>query len=329
MSTEKCTYPQGCIGTKDWLEKVLDPNGKTSIKKMSAVEVAFRLVSKLASESGLATRIDEEAMTASLLGAMLATFPWSIFVVGMDQKDNCFWARYRKGGRSLNSESLTGADFALFLRRPGKVRLAIFQAKRFEGERDPAINVHHIPGSAEGAISKSQFISLKKHGEDVLKAKTGVAFFKAINFVHYAGYKEDGIWCMPISLLDDVNSWYESNKNKNEKDKDVEMTGNTKVTYSNRTWISFETVLLDGLKDDDSEHWIELDENVALPVFRELIPTMTVCEANDGKGGMRIFPKVYEVSILGDAPGDGPDPNQEEQELFTILNADDSRSLTP
>jgi hypothetical protein len=280
----------------------------SDLHKLGPVDLTFRLVNDLCN-SGLAAMVDEETMTGAVLGAMMASFPWVTGVLGLSSHDNCCWQRYRKSGSGDDSERVNGADFALFVRRPGgKCRVAIFQAKLFKTVKEPWIDLHHIPASAKGDRSQAQFLKLRAHGLEVLRAAGRDPALEALSFVHYAGYSQGGVDCVALCDLGDVEQAYTGPAEEFN-------VSAARVMAAEKTWVDFGVLLTNGTvqRSEDLDHWLELDDDAALRAFRALIPFMTVGEINDGHGGPRLFPSVYGVAGQGELTGAGPTLTEEEE----------------
>ncbi|MGF6492194.1 hypothetical protein ABIE56_000347 [Luteibacter sp. 621] len=99
--------------------------------------VAATFCSALArlSEIGLASHLDEETVTAALLGALAGVFPFCVALFSEDDKEasRCSWGQYNKSktAKGTDSEAVRGADFVLVVwTSKTAARVAIFQAKR-------------------------------------------------------------------------------------------------------------------------------------------------------------------------------------------------------
>ncbi|WP_439467936.1 hypothetical protein [Xanthomonas translucens] len=160
-------------------------------------------------------RLDEESVTAALIGCLVASLPLSALARGESESEDYdfSWHHYRKQGSNHDAEPVSGADFALLLALPdGKKRLAIFQAKSDSSK-----------SSKENNLNLSQCREV--NGKKVLQLKTLVATARkiiknnprqepgdytrisSINWVHYFCQHKQGTYTIPLKFIArDVNS---------------------------------------------------------------------------------------------------------------------------
>lgn len=122
------------------------------------VEATFRHVLNQLSGIGMLSAFSEEEITSALLGGFAAAYPLclGIFTDSVDeqkriaQQSRCSWGQYSKSRTRTpkNNETDRGADFALVVwTSEDRARVALFQAKRFEGSR-PKGPLKHSPTKA-------------------------------------------------------------------------------------------------------------------------------------------------------------------------------------
>ncbi len=120
---------------------------RLSNRAPEAVEASFRHTLNQLSGNGMLTTMDEETITAAILGGFITSFPICTAAFAPETppgepadpttqpRPRCAWGQYGKaaGGEAKELESRRGADFALIIWDSEEwARVALFQAKRLE-----------------------------------------------------------------------------------------------------------------------------------------------------------------------------------------------------
>lgn len=249
-------------------------------RKMSVFEATMRLVGNdLERLNKTSSRPGEEVLTASLLGLIVATFPWCVEVFGPDNVPGatCEWSQFKKHGSGPDSESRKGADFALIVKVPdGKVRVAIFQAKHDGSESIPDghIKLHHkLRGERLGGAIQTQMGKLHDLGCDMLRRSGNPSpGAQDLGWVHYFAQITDGLKCVQLSQLPGELA--------------IELNSAGKPNYyevpDNAT--SFHDVLVDAI-EATPRFWHEFDLNVVNACLPDLLELMTAWVGDDKQGG--------------------------------------------
>lgn len=255
--------------------------------ELGPAEATFKLACRLASESGLAACIGEEAMTGALLGAMMANFPSCVAAFG-PVGVSCSWVRYRKGGRQANSESRTGSDFGLVVEIPGgKARIAIFQAKMMKSNK---IDLHHVIKANDEFPKTTQMERLAEYAAELTsKLEVEDTGFTTFSWVHYAAYSSDGVECVALSdLKDHYDEYLRSGCAKS-----------CKIAVSDNNSKQLIDLLSDACEPSaiDVAGWLLFDREKAVKAFEDLLPIMDIYVADttgDGRG--LLFNKVHQIA---------------------------------
>lgn len=249
-------------------------------RKMSVFEATMRLVGNdLERLNKTSSRPGEEILTPTLLGLIVATFPWCVEVFGPDNVPGatCEWSQFKKHGSGPDSESRKGADFALIVKVPdNKVRVAIFQAKHDGSEciPDGHIKLHHpLSGKRTNGAMQTQMGKLFDLGCDMLgRSGHSTPSVKDLKWVHYFAQITDGLKCVQLSQL--------------AGELEVELNSTGKPNYyevpDNAT--SFHDVLLDAI-ETIPRFWHEFDLNIINACLPDLLKLMTAWVGDDKQGG--------------------------------------------
>ncbi|HEV7270018.1 hypothetical protein [Pseudoxanthomonas sp.] len=197
---------------------IVDHLGEFGIKAYSNfLGAAFQLAVVELSASNLHSSLDEESITAALLGAFSVTTPICASALSVPYGISSSWVRYSKNSTNGMAEKDTGADFALLIRLDTKrSRLAIFQAKKsgsIAGSFDVSSN---SPETSSRPKVEKQFTRLKDFSISILEESTRrrelsgpvespPSGIKSLQWSHYLIYGHGGFHCCPLSSLIDVD----------------------------------------------------------------------------------------------------------------------------
>lgn len=232
------------------------------IQSLCVLECNCCLAAKAIQALNLAqSRLDEESVTAALIGCLVASLPLSALAKGESEDYDFAWHHYRKQGSGQDAEPMSGADFALLLSLPnGKKRLAIFQAKSDSSKH-----------AKENNLNLGQ--QRKVNGKYVLQLRTLVATaqkiarlnpplkagdhskLSTIGWVHYLCQHKQGTYTLPLKFIaKNVNSIL---NNKPEARKKIPIEDKTPK-------VDLMHLFRDGFKDDPS-YWLNLTAQTDLP----------------------------------------------------------------
>lgn len=208
-----------------WIDWLADELKTEAAYVLTPLQAALGLATRELRETFQPSRVDEETITSTFLGALKAHAFWTVKVIGTPEKSHngISWSHFNKARASNpSSEAACGADFALIVRESENCALlSIFQAKII-GRKGPKsnpprhyyINVYHRPNRP--AINKktkkrpawrdSQLVTLVETGRSIL-TKLGIgepitAPFSELGWLHYLGYCNKTVRCIPISRLE-------------------------------------------------------------------------------------------------------------------------------
>lgn len=160
-----------------------------------ALQVASIDALSLCSQSSL----DEEELTYTLLGTLKSSISSFSLEFPGAFCPQFYWQRYSKGGRSLGGEAASGADFAFIIRLTDEhARVAIFQAKKVKDTKSLDVSFISPFRTLKGRgdlFPEPQILRLVSNAQHI----SGDPDLKNLNWVHYAGYEDDGCFCTPIS----------------------------------------------------------------------------------------------------------------------------------
>lgn len=265
---------------------------------------AFCVVLERVEELSILGLLDEETLTASVLGGLSVAIPLMIELHGSGQERDrqCSWGPYSKSGRagSRQSEATSGADFALVIwESDAWARLAIFQAKKgvvkFEekvkssGILKWSVDVHRLPRGSNprimGGRRNSQLATLLgtggrglaehrralSNGLETIDAAKGSMLnhtdnIAKLDWLHYLVYLDGQPVCVPLSAIDLATIEKElSNKPGRAY---VEIKGD-----QDRTLFQ---LLRSGLEEEHPRGWLRLDKLGIAEIVGELVNLMTV-----------------------------------------------------
>jgi hypothetical protein len=261
------------------------------LESSGPIGAAINIAIKGVLTSGISAKLDEEVTSSALLGALVANYPWCAILCVNDLEDmeECSWSQFRKGGKSKASESHSGADYALVLKKDEfDVRIAVVQAKRGHkntpGKRFIDVHRKAVEDEAGAVMVQMRRLHNLAHALRGLKpAAIGDTNLSLCNFVHYVGYFNDSICAVQLSSLKDayVNElatpapWFN----------DVEVGKDSP---------SLAAVLLDGLHErkEDLVWWVSVTQERAEALLPDLIRIMDVYSFEKGKTGRPLKPKM-------------------------------------
>jgi len=202
--------------------------------EINALRAAFRLSVISLMQTRLSERVPEETMTGAFLGAAASSAALCGDAFGDSTSLACSWVQYAKSGDSFKSESVSGADFALFIRLGrDKYRLAIFQAKRKRTATD-TINLSQIKSDQEKSSGEQQFVRLRKYGEAILtKRSIASPALSQFHWIHYLIYHPEELNCCAMSQLDELANQFSRPKPSISPDKDSPAYGTVNLSSKN------------------------------------------------------------------------------------------------
>lgn len=259
------------LGTGENIAGVFDANLRLAVKAMTALNAS-------------PNRVDEETLTAALLGSLIASLPLSVLAFGpTDDPGGSFgWSQYKKSGSDPLSESAKGADFALMMSRPsGKMRLIVFQAKTDSSLHQREGTISLSQSRKDGTERVFQIERLATHADELLKCVSVPVKRKGQMFVHYLCQLDErgmGLRCIQLKTLQAVVTSARASGTP---------PGVFKVTEDNS--VDFLKVLADGFSDTPT-YWLDLGQAYAakLPVplqLREIAEEMGLYGTDDGRSG--------------------------------------------
>ncbi|HEY4293756.1 hypothetical protein [Luteibacter sp.] len=161
----------------------------------------------------MVAHVDEETMTGALLGAFAANAAWSNRLV-TEATDGFSWIRYRKTPGAFDSETRTGADFALLVRHGlDDNRMAVFQAKRPDSITPKVLNVGRLSPAVDDFGPEPQFERLRRYGQEILQliGRPGNADdMSRFYWMHYLSYTRAGLPTYSLDQLDDIRLIYKA-----------------------------------------------------------------------------------------------------------------------
>lgn len=192
--------------------------GEFGIKAYSNfLGAAFQLAVCELSASNLHGSLDEESITAALLGAFAVTTPMCASAFSVSDGISSSWVRYSKNSTNGMAEKDTGADFALLIRLDTKrSRLAIFQAKKSRSVAGSFDVSSDSPATSNRPEVEKQFTRLKDFSIFILEESTRrrelsdpvespPSGIESLQWSHYLIYGHGGFHCCPLSSLIDVD----------------------------------------------------------------------------------------------------------------------------
>lgn len=268
---------------------------------------AFELSEHQVSQAMTVTH-DEESITTAFLGSLMATYPWcALYGVLPDTVDSCSWAAYSKSGHDPKSESSSGADFALVLRRSDVVSVALFQAKKafLKSNSIRAVNIFRrkpekemlevevdgktrkkwtLTGSVSVQIDHLIRTANKLEGASL---KTSKSQAPANSWVHYLGYHLGGVRALHLHNIPQEK--IAAAQTGTEAECDIELTSN-----NSHDWAE---VLKSGLNDANSPHWLPMTFEAAKDQLPKLLPLMSlvILDEDSGNGALRF--EIEGVSV--------------------------------
>jgi hypothetical protein len=276
--------PVGATSTlADWVASHLANDATPA----SALEANIRLSLKaMTALNAVDCRLDEEGLTASLIGSLAASLPLSILAFGASNEagGTFSWAQFAKGGRKPFSESRKGADFALVITLPAKrPRMAVFQAKSdwSASAKKNAFKFGHsrleeVAGK-ETTVYQAQMLA--NYATDIMRKCRRVPKIEYANFVHYACQLETGLRCVAMSAIAAEITAFLAQPSVASQSVDVTEAKST----------AFLDVLAD-VFEEKPKHWItlpQLDHGALLPEtidMRALAELMDLYVSDDGSG---------------------------------------------
>ena len=303
-------WVRGKLGVGPAPISVFEANVRFAVKAMQALN---------ASEF----RLDEESLTASLVGSLAASLPLSVLAFGaQDVPGGAFsWAKYSKYGRGEQSESQKGADFALVVTLPGnRVRLAVFQAKSDTAQSvaSNTIHVHQLSKRKDGDPLPQMKLLWEAAVGIMKQANIPYPKVQQATWVHYLCQVKGGLRCVPLCDM----------KEQLKKALDGTPASNAYDVNEDNS-VPFLEVLADAYAPQP-EFWIELKQAVSdgeLPAridMAALAELMDLLVGDDGSGQWCHMPEdvsrvdLYEVSPSAEVDVD-PDSGLSEEPAPSIL----------
>lgn len=252
----------------------------------------------------------EETITGAFLGAIMAHYPWcAVFGHDPSPSEYCGWANYSKSGHGEQSESGSGADFALVLRVGSRVRIAIFQAKKghrvktckkCKGVPDediptvPAVNVYRVRTEKVETVveGKTETVLETYHYPQIDELiKTGIRLTgmsriesqanaietikqDGLTWIHYLCYFKGDVVCVPLS---GVSADVVEAARKSEAGADVYLTEENSIS-----WVK---VLRSGIEESKTDDWLDMTMEDAEQQLPLLLPLMSMVVVDDGTDG--------------------------------------------
>ncbi|HDS1307436.1 TPA: hypothetical protein QEK28_004364 [Stenotrophomonas maltophilia] len=282
------------VGLEDWLESLAGQK----LPEKSVIGCCVSLAAKSMEAINLVEhRLDEEGLTASLVGSLASALPLSFLAFGSNapsQVSEFGWGQYRKHSSDAWSESMRGADFALLVKLPsGRVRLSIFQAKSDWSESIPDghIKIRQNRKRKDGAIDK-QLKALHDTGCDLMRRKGEVSpGTQHLTWVHYLCQINGQLCCLPLDRISEQVALELQDKG----DPVIEVDGFEAVLFCQ--------VLADAF-NSQSCNWLEIDlpevdgkvpECIELTSLAKL---MNLIVGEDGSGSWQLVLKGCDRSPL-------------------------------
>ncbi|WDJ86710.1 hypothetical protein JH274_12465 [Xanthomonas campestris pv. incanae] len=282
------------VGLEKWLESLVGQK----LQEKSVIGCCVSLAAKSMEAINLVEhRLDEEGLTASLVGSLASALPLSFLAFGSNtpsQVSEFGWGQYRKHGSDAWSESMRGADFALLVKLPsGRVRLSIFQAKSdwSDSVPDGHIKIRQHRKRKDGAAVK-QLEALHNTGCDLMR-RTGEKSpgTQHLTWVHYLCQLNGQLCCLPLSRISEQVAL----ELKDEGDPMIKVDGFDAVHFAD--------VLADAF-ESQSTNWLEInavDADGKVPECIELTSLaklMNLIVGEDGSGSWQLVLNGCERSPL-------------------------------
>lgn len=152
----------------------------------------------------------EEPTTSYMLGSFASFADLCADAFGFNGTSSCSWQYYPKNGSDV-SEKITGADFALVIKCPGrKMRVAIFQAKREKSAKKGSFDVHQLKDNSGTESAIPQFVRFLSYATSIGSSAKGRAVsLEDIHWAHYLVYGATSMRCVSMSNLSQVAEFYE------------------------------------------------------------------------------------------------------------------------
>lgn len=252
----------------------------------------------------------EENLTGALLGMLLASNTVLTLFAGTPLQlapSQLWWSSYGKY-RSKDfekTEAGSGADFALLtLPKPGRARIALFQAKR--GEKKGAqwlFDANRVPKPLkEGDARASQMIVLAATAKRITRAagqltrpirnrddifadidqgvpEDQAAGLQDLRWVHYLVYTEKDPLCVGLNHLSAAYV------------KELRGKRSETIIFLNGKTENFIDLISRGC-GEQTQGWLEIDEDQAIKALPELLPLMPVI-IGDGTGQLGAKIQAY------------------------------------
>jgi hypothetical protein len=244
-------------------------------------------------------QLDEETITAALLGSLATAFPFCAEIIGNDADNptTCYWSQFKKtkpsADRPQDHEATSGADFALAIRvGDDDLRLALFQAKRSKKGGDE-IDVHQRvaqPREPGKDWRDAQIVALAKFGKNLMEhIGCQQHALEDLKWVHYVGYHQDVARCLPLARLRDAYLV-----------DDVPRAVSKNMVSVLPTDPTFLEVLLASMHYATLQHeakWLRLTKKQAEDHLPDLIDltTLYLLDETRGEGALELADKVFEA----------------------------------
>ncbi|WP_267314294.1 hypothetical protein [Xanthomonas campestris] len=192
---------------RTWLKKHLLEFGVPI--SQSYLGAAFQLGVSEMIASDLHDQLDEESITAALLGSFVASMPICASAYGTDISQHSSWVRYNKNKQDGAGERDTGADFALLIQKDSQTAyFSVFQAKK-SGSLAGSMDLSHISPKTPTRPAQSQFRRLHDYGISIQKKARGdhhdAPTLANLHWVNYLVYGHGKFVCCPLTSLSDVD----------------------------------------------------------------------------------------------------------------------------
>jgi hypothetical protein len=325
-----------------WNDFLSHKLGINKTKPLTILEVTLALASKNLNESLLSVAVDEETITAALLGSLKAHGGWAVDTIGEQESDiGLSWAHFPKSQSSQKfSEAATGADFSLVIRLDMEnVLIGLFQAKfiergKIDGAEVDCIDTYRRPrrprektGEKKGQQKvwrQSQLMTLVQNGSNILNnlkiSNTGSSDFDLLTWLHYVCYRKpeyktgtkSGLFCVSVSALEEP---YKKEKQKHENNQGmgknlVKLNGLPKLLFTEL--IDITNHQFNANKNDPSSKlppelneyygWLKVEFSKLEELLPELITLVDMYIADDSSGGGGSVPTIESKLPPGSKP---------------------------